>query len=603
MTRISRAFTGASSGGDPAAMAVDTATGAVIRLKRSGFCILGAPLARAPPVEIMTMYGSRSSRFLTLVALGLASAACVGACAAPEEGGERLVQSEDRLSLVGRVGHWAFDDGAPQVTDVSGNGNTGSFVGNATYGVAGVPPIPGNVGSLLLDGSGDYISIPSSASLEIPGNLSISAWVRITTIAGEQNVVSKDHVPGAYSNYNLHILQNRPFFGVAFNSGGTVGGSQIASLKSSSNGTGACDSGGCYVWSNAQIVDAAHPLGTWRMVTAVYDNTAKSVTVYLDCVAATASFNTVGVPYTSDDALQIGKRKYNATSDFHGGIDDVRIYDRALAPAEISQDSDGDGIGDACDNCPATANASQIDADGDHIGDACDNCPAAANASQADGDGDGLGDGCDNCPLVANVSQQDTDGDGIGDACDPVCVTVQRGTFGAVADAQLSRKVGVSPVLDAEAKTAYGALPTADVGYPAAKISRKTLLRFDVSAIPANAAVSSATVTLRVSTTASSTFKVVRALAPWIEGTVTFNSFNNQQDTALATPLVFAGNAGYAGPISFDLKALVQAWASGATPNLGVVLVGESTLYTTLSTSEDATVSRRPKLEVCYLLP
>ena len=51
---------------------------------------------------------------------------------------------------------------------------------------------------------------------------------------------------------------------------------------------------------------------------------------------------------------------------------------------------------------------------GDHIGDACEN----------DIDGDGIGDAVDNCPTVPNSLQEDNDGDAIpgvggGDACDP----------------------------------------------------------------------------------------------------------------------------------------------------------------------------------------
>ncbi|MBU0983883.1 MAG: thrombospondin type 3 repeat-containing protein [candidate division Zixibacteria bacterium] len=64
--------------------------------------------------------------------------------------------------------------------------------------------------------------------------------------------------------------------------------------------------------------------------------------------------------------------------------------------------------------------------DGDHDGyaDACDNCPNVANGDQADGDEDGIGDLCDNCSAVWNPDQTDTDMDGVGDSC---CCTGDRG--------------------------------------------------------------------------------------------------------------------------------------------------------------------------------
>jgi len=123
------------------------------------------------------------------------------------------------------------------------------------------------------------------------------------------------------------------------------------------------------------------------------------------------------------------------------------------------EDADADGIGEACDPCPAdpfndidldgacgdvdtcpfTTNSGQLDTDVDGVGDACDNCTSVPNPSQLDADGDGLGDACDpcpgdpvndpdndlvchsidNCPGVANADQLDADGDGSGDVCDP----------------------------------------------------------------------------------------------------------------------------------------------------------------------------------------
>ncbi len=130
-----------------------------------------------------------------------------------------------------------------------------------------------------------------------------------------------------------------------------------------------------------------------------------------------------------------------------GEVEDP-LPDQPLLPDEpeplIDPDSDGDGVPDLLDSCPAVANADQIDTDGDGAGDACDddddgdgvpdasdNCPLLASPDQTDLDGDGAGDACDddddnegvpdgvdNCPGLANSDQADLDGDGSGDACD-----------------------------------------------------------------------------------------------------------------------------------------------------------------------------------------
>ncbi len=98
---------------------------------------------------------------------------------------------------------------------------------------------------------------------------------------------------------------------------------------------------------------------------------------------------------------------------------------------DACDDSDGDGVLFAVDNCPNTFNQDQtLDQDGDGIGDACDPdidgdgdnnnvdlCPLDP-LPQLDTDFDNSGDDCDNCPVNWNFNQADLDEDGIGDVCD-----------------------------------------------------------------------------------------------------------------------------------------------------------------------------------------
>ena len=136
---------------------------------------------------------------------------------------------------------------------------------------------------------------------------------------------------------------------------------------------------------------------------------------------------------------------------FPSEVGEPMPMDAALADVAVvdmmdneDTDSDGDGVFDQDDNCPATPNMPQLDLDGDGTGDACDDdldgdrimnaddvCPETSDPLQTDFDLDGIGDACDDdvdgdgilnevdsCPLAPNPDQRNSDRDLDADACD-----------------------------------------------------------------------------------------------------------------------------------------------------------------------------------------
>ena len=117
----------------------------------------------------------------------------------------------------------------------------------------------------------------------------------------------------------------------------------------------------------------------------------------------------------------------NAGSQLDGDMDG--IGDQCdICPEDsdpYQEDTDGDGVGDACDNCPEYYNTDQTnDIDEDGVGYFCDNCPyvynpyqydSEGNPYQEDSDGDGIGDACEaieiSCGTIlaeSGVSTNDT---------------------------------------------------------------------------------------------------------------------------------------------------------------------------------------------------
>lgn len=104
-------------------------------------------------------------------------------------------------------------DGATSFTDESAAARTATFVGNAQLDTA---QSKWGSASLLLDGSGDVVTFPDAASLELGnGDFTIQQWVRFaTTPAAEtQDIITKFNATGNQRSWGMgYSAGNLRFF-------------------------------------------------------------------------------------------------------------------------------------------------------------------------------------------------------------------------------------------------------------------------------------------------------------------------------------------------------------------------------------------------------
>jgi hypothetical protein len=162
--------------------------------------------------------------------------------------------------------------------------------------------------------------------------------------------------------------------------------------------------------------------------------------------------------------------------------------------------------------------------------------------------------------------------------------------------------------------TNYGAAVTFEVGKKPNR-TRRAVMKFDLSTIPAGAILESATLTLtRTGGDANTlTFSAHEVTQAWVEANTTWNNRQTGtawtpsvggtfKPTAISTTTVPGTNGAY----NWNLLSMVQSWFNGTAVNNGILIkqANESLVDKkhVFASSENGTAASRPKLTITYKL-
>jgi phage protein U len=200
----------------------------------------------------------------------------------------------------GLMGHWAFDETfGGTAADSSGQNNTGTLINGPVWNGAGRVG-----GALSFDGVNDYVSLGNPASL-IPGSaITMAGWMKLNDLSVNHFIISK------YDGLNPQVDTY-----IRFQAGRGI----------------TCSVGGTALTATASI-----SVGQWYHTACTYDGTI--IRVYVNGVQVATAAKTGAIADEVGVDWLIGARTPASPGAFMNGLlDEVRVYNRALAAADITQ--------------------------------------------------------------------------------------------------------------------------------------------------------------------------------------------------------------------------------------------------------------------------
>jgi hypothetical protein len=206
------------------------------------------------------------------------------------------LDAADKNSYVGSGTSWK---------DMSGNANNGTLTNGPTFN-------NGNLGSIVFDGTNDYVSIPNASSLKNTSNLSVESWVSISNAMNYYGGIVGKGISDSQEEYCLliHSVNSKAYFDVG------SGGGPYADHTFAFN------------------------LNTWYHVLATHERVAGSSTIRIyvnGSLLPGSTVNPTNAVNNNTTNVSIGCRYDGGTSVWNGKISNVRIYTRTLSATEVLQ--------------------------------------------------------------------------------------------------------------------------------------------------------------------------------------------------------------------------------------------------------------------------
>lgn len=205
----------------------------------------------------------------------------------------------------GLAGYWKLNESSGDAIDYSGNGTTLTDT-NTVARVAGKFANAGDFES----GSTEYLYAADNANLSITGNLTVAAWVNRESSTNQYFLNKSDNL--GRDSYLFSILADKLTLTL-------VDSNDVSSTTTSS---------------------ASLSTGTWYHVAGVYDQSTRTVRLYINGQLADST-TTGTVPSSLEDndgRFHLGVTGSSGTpvGYYDGVLDEARIYNRILSDSEIS---------------------------------------------------------------------------------------------------------------------------------------------------------------------------------------------------------------------------------------------------------------------------